>query len=316
MTTDELGLELTGQSAAGGDRATSADREPPTVSQVLNVCDRILGEPARRRHLFAWLRAPGAAADEWLPVDGYYPANKLVVVWHAAPASNDHIYSEVVPAHGFRLLELTPDDLAGDPASAEARLRARIEALGPGPRRAREAQQRESAVAKAVSSLAPARPVAESRPASATGPAGATRREDERAPAPVGVTVQARVSADVSPLGAGFGAVLGVVLTAALSAEVYLGVVVVGFDDAQPLLALALALDACARALGTIAAGHAGLRDWAWWCALGGSPVVALFASAVRQGPVAVEPAPLARVMSLLAMGVGVLGGLVAVASG
>src|SRR5437764_13230214 len=143
MTTDELGLELTGQSPT------------LTVEEALNICDRILGEPARRRHLFAWLRAPGAAADEWLPVDGYYPGNKLVVVWHATLEAKDRIYSELVPAHGFRLLELTPRALGRDPREAEARLRAQIDELGPAPPRAREAQPRESAVAKAVSSLAP-----------------------------------------------------------------------------------------------------------------------------------------------------------------
>src|SRR5947209_5994689 len=128
MTTDELGLELTGQSPT------------LTVEEALNICDRILGEPARRRHLFAWLRAPGAAADEWLPVDGYYPANKLVVVWHATAAATNSVYSELVPAHGFKLLELTPQAVGNDPAEAEARLRARIEKLGPVPRRPREAR--------------------------------------------------------------------------------------------------------------------------------------------------------------------------------
>ena len=92
MTTDELDPEL-------------SDRSPSslTAADVLNICDRVLGEPARRRHFFAWLRAPGAASDEWLPVDGYYPGNKLVVVWHAVPGANDRLYAELVPAHGFRL---------------------------------------------------------------------------------------------------------------------------------------------------------------------------------------------------------------------
>src|SRR5436305_5447090 len=182
MTTDELGLELPGASS-----------EPRlTAAQALTICDRILGEPARRRHLFAWLRAPGAAADEWLPVDGYYPGNKLVVVWHATPGAKNSIYSELVPAHGFRLLELTPEALGGDPAEAEARLRARIDKLGPAPRRAREAQPRESSVTNVVPSFT-------------------------SAPAPA-------VAAEVAPLGAGFGAVLGVILIVVLLAEVYLGV--------------------------------------------------------------------------------------------
>src|SRR5436305_1723815 len=280
MTTDELGLELPGASS-----------EPRlTAAQALTICDRILGEPARRRHLFAWLRAPGAAADEWLPVDGYYPGNKLVVVWHATPEAKDRIYSELVPAHGFRLLELTPRALGRDPREAEARLRARIDELGPAPPRAREAQPRESAVAKAVSSLAP--------------------QPHE------GRTAAAAPTVEVAPLGAGFGAVLGVILLAILLAEVYLGVAVVGFGHGTPLLAIAFALDAGARALATTAAGHAGLRHWTWLCALGGSPLVATFASYQRQGAVAVEPLPLAGVISLLAMAMAALGGLVALASG
>ncbi len=272
MTTDELGPELMGESTA----------QRLTVAQALSICDRILGEPARRRHLFAWLRAPGAAADEWLPVDGYYPGNKLVVVWHATPDANDRIYSELVPAHGFRLLELTPEALGGDPTEAEARLRARIDKLGPAPPRAREAEPRESRL-----TFAPA-----------VAPQGRTH-----APAP---------AAEVAPLGAGFGAVLGVILLVILLAEVYLGVAVVGFGHGQPLLAIAFALDAGARALGTVSAGHAGARDWTWLCALGGSPLVAAYASYQRQGAVAAEPAPLAGVISLLAMAIAVLGGLVA----
>lgn len=285
---------------------TTDERELLTVTQILNVCDRILGEPARRRHLFTWLRSPSAAADEWLPVDGYYPGNRLVVIWHASPAPSDRLYAELVPAHGFRLLELTPEDLGGDPTRAETRIQARIEALGPAPRRAREAEPRESAVARAVWSLAPERQVAESRAGAATS------RRDGRSAVSAPPPADARTSAEDSPLGAGFGAVLGVVLAAALLVEIYVGVVVVGFDHRQPLLAIALALDACARALGTIAAGHAGLRDWAWWCALGGSPVVAMFAMFERREPGRVEPAPLAGVISLLAIGLAALGGLIA----
>ena len=296
MTTDELGLE-------------PVAREPLTITQVLNVCDRILGESARRRHLFGWLRAPGAAADEWLPVDGYYPGNKLVVVWHSTSAPNDHIYAELVPAHGFRLLELTPDDLGGDPDGAEATLRTRIDALGPAPRRAHEAKPHESSVTRAVWSLAPPRPAAEPGPATPAGPAAPTPNE---APA----EVRPRPSAEVRPLGAKFGAMLGAVLTLAVLAEINVGVVVLGIDHGQPLLALALALDACARALGTIAAAHAGLPAWAWRCALGGSPLVAMFAADERRERFAAEPAPLAGVISLLAMGIAVLGGLVALASG
>src|SRR6516165_4891558 len=98
-------------------------------SEILSLCDRVIGEPSRRRHLFAWLRAPGGGAQEWLPVDAYYPAHRLVVVWRDRDVRRDTTYSELVPAHGLRLLELTPDELGGDPADAVRRM---IAALGPG----------------------------------------------------------------------------------------------------------------------------------------------------------------------------------------
>ncbi len=33
---------------------------------ILSMCDHLLGEVGRRHHMFAWLRAPGAGAGEWL----------------------------------------------------------------------------------------------------------------------------------------------------------------------------------------------------------------------------------------------------------
>jgi hypothetical protein len=68
------------------------------------------------------------------------------------------------------------------------------------------------------------------------------------------------------------------------------------------LLAFGLALDACSRGLGTIAAGRDGSSEWAWWCALGGSPVVAWFALFQQRGPVRTEPAPLAGLIAILAL--------------
>jgi hypothetical protein len=106
---------------------TTADLE---VSEILDLCDRLLGEPGRRRHLFAWLRAPGAARDDWLPVDAYYPAHRLVVVWHEQPPGSDSTYAHEVPAHELRLLELSPAAIDGDPDDC---LRRMIAALGPAP---------------------------------------------------------------------------------------------------------------------------------------------------------------------------------------
>lgn len=98
------------------------------------------------------------------------------------------------------------------------------------------------------------------------------------------------------------GAVIGFALAVILLLEIYAGVVEWGLNGGHLVLAFGLAIDVCARALGTIAAERAGEPDWGWWCALVGSPVVARFVLAGDRGPVTVEPAPLAGVLSCLAL--------------
>jgi hypothetical protein len=105
---------------------------------------------------------------------------------------------------------------------------------------------------------------------------------------------------------------VGLVLVALIGVEVYLGVTQVGLGRGLLLFAFGLALDACARALGTIAASKAGAQAWAWASALGGSPVVAGFALFRRSGPVEIDPAPLAGLIALLAMGILVVAGVTA----
>jgi hypothetical protein len=102
----------------------------------------------------------------------------------------------------------------------------------------------------------------------------------------------------------GLGTVAAIALTAALVAEVYFGVVRWAIDGGHWLLAFGVALDVCARALGTVAAGRAGDRTATWWCLLGGSPFVAGFALYGPDGPVDVDPAPLAGLLALFAAGV------------
>jgi hypothetical protein len=84
---------------------------------------------------------------------------------------------------------------------------------------------------------------------------------------------------------------------------VYFGVGKFAVGGGHVLLAFGLALDACARALGTVAASRAGDEPAAWWCALGGSPFVAAFALFAPSGPVKVDPAPLAGYVALAACG-------------
>jgi hypothetical protein len=322
-----------------------ASAPPLPVSQILDLCDRIVGEIGRRAHMFGWLRAPDA--EQWLTVDAYYPHSRLVVVCSDEPGDADDLYAERVPAHGMRLLSIAPSELGSEPDRARAVLEHRIAALGPVPPRPSEVRidPNVGIVSRAVASLAAPAP---GPPSASVGPARATR--PERPPHRVGRTqaeavgraarfvasskpweltpavaqreaagarvASARASALLARLpeardervgaerSAGqqaLGIALGVVLLAVLVAEVYFGVGRFAVGGGHVLLALALALDACARVLGTVAASRADDEGAAWWCALGGSPFVVGFALLAPAGPVRVEPAPLAGFVALAA---------------
>jgi hypothetical protein len=223
---------------------TTAELE---LSEVLDLCDRVLGEPGRRRHLFAWLRAPGAGPEEWLPVDAYYPSHRLVVIWREQPSTQDGVYAQEVPAHGLRLLELSPAALDGDPAVS---LRRMIADVGPAP-----------------------------TPTATTPKLTPHPQPSER------------------PFDYGFG--LGLALALALFIELYLGVARGALDHSHFVLAFALAIDACARTSGVVAARRAGAPDWAWGCLLIGSPLVVAF---WRSEQATEEPAPLAGQLAIVAL--------------
>jgi hypothetical protein len=348
MTADELARQL----------GAGALVAPLGASSVLNLCDRIVGERCRREHRFGWLRAPGDDPEAWIAVDGYYPGNRLVVLYRERPKPHDKLCAELIPQHGLRLLILAATELGAGREHAELTLRRLIESLGPAPVRTREhglprrAAVDESgtpgdAVARAVASLAAPRPptppqtrrVGQSYAAAAeraaryiaahkfaaVRPAPGTRMAD-RARSAAGtrelpierakrVARAAREASQATPPGRADGTLavpVGLVLAALLGVEVYLGVTQVGLGRGLLLLAFGLALDACARALGTIAASKAGAQAWAWASALGGSPVVAGFALFRRSGPVEIDPAPLAGLIALLAMGILVVAGVTA----
>jgi hypothetical protein len=61
------------------------------------MCDRLLDEVGRRRHMFAWLRAPGASAGDWLAVDAYYPCAQLVVMCRPSPGRHDSGFGSWFP---------------------------------------------------------------------------------------------------------------------------------------------------------------------------------------------------------------------------
>jgi hypothetical protein len=109
----------------------------------------------------------------------------------------------------------------------------------------------------------------------------------------------------------GVGVLVGLGLAGILIIEVYFGVVEIALGTGRLMLGFAIALEACSRALGTVAAARAGERTWAWACAIGGAPFVVWFAFGRRSGRAETEPAPLAGLLAAIAVLVGFLGLLV-----
>jgi len=206
---------------------------------ILSMCDDLLGEVGRRDHIFAWLRAPGAAADEWLPVDAYYPRARLVVICRSASRPHDAVYRELVPAHG------------------------------------------------------------------------SAPQQEKQPPTPEWTPVKVEHTSVPRGYVHGAGVLAGLALAALVIAELYLGVIVVAFHDNRLLFGLAIALEACSRILGTLAAERAGQRGWAFACAIVGAPAVAWFALLRPSGRLEVEPAPLAGLLAVLSGVVAVVGILV-----
>src|SRR5579884_2144387 len=167
---------------ADGKGSAAGDVLP--VSSVLAMCDRTLGEIGRRRHLFAWLRSPDRDGEGWLPVDGYYPRNRLVVICRETSQPADRVYQELVPAHGLRLLEVKPAELGSDPGAAGQTLERMLARLGlPKPPAAAPepaAPPRARVVVQALSSLwqAPEAPAPRRPPAPATRRPPASRSEE------------------------------------------------------------------------------------------------------------------------------------------
>ncbi|MBV9605210.1 MAG: hypothetical protein JO027_08890 [Solirubrobacterales bacterium] len=266
MTTEHL---APGARSPGLEEAGLAGPSLP-VTTILAMCDRLLGEVGRRRHMFAWLRGPGAAADEWLPVDAYYPRARLVVICRSAPDSNDRLYRERIPARGLGLLTLDPGLLGDDPAVVEAGLAAKIFDLEHVPRPAPPPPHRS-------------------------------------APAPSWTPVKVERAAVAPAMEQGLGLLVGLALAVILIVEVYLGVVGVAFTAGRVMLGFAIALEACSRAIGTVAAARSGERSWAGTCAIGGAPFVIWYAFWRPSGRSETEPAPLAGLLAGVAVVVGVL---------
>lgn len=316
--------------------------ETPSVPAILAICDRLLGEIGRRSHLFGWLRDPDAGPQRWLAVDAYYPRHRLVVLCREPGSPHEQLYAEQIPGHGLHLLSIDPAELSEEREGPHDGLERRIAALGelrpPRPAEIGEQVPRESVVARAMATFsqpvsrppAPAHPLSGQRAQAAEraarfvsarqalprplpaprptarptvtrlpvvrGPSAVTAK---RVPRPIGL----RRSPEPAPLRVP-SLIVGLALAAVLCAEIIVGVAGVALSAGHLVLAFGIAIDCCARALGTIAAVRAGRPHWVWLCLVGGSPAVAAFALFQEAGPVDEEPAPLAGLLALLACGV------------
>ena len=267
--------------SGGGSGAASRDA-------MLNLCDRLLDEVGRRQHLFSWLREPGAGTEEWLAVDAYYPARRLVVLCRDADGEHDTLFDELIPAHGLGLLRVELDALGPDPEKAVS---AQIEALELPPR-----EMFDVSVGAGPVRVSPMARVGESL-AQATAPP--VRPRVRLTPRGAAAGAAARGSYDASlALGVGVGVALAIVLTV----ELYLGVGEIALGGDHWLLAFGFALDIVARVLGLVAGERAGRLDWALWSVIGGSPVVAGFTLFRQEGRMTTEPGPIAGLISVVAM--------------
>jgi hypothetical protein len=315
-----------------------------SIAALLSACDRALGEVGRRKHLFAWLKAPGGGPEDWLPVDAYYPGHRLIVVCERDSDPHQRLYAELAPAHGLRFLELDAARLRADPEGAERALQRLISDLDLAPRRipgspggdgtparaepvagrpragprswpasmpsSRATPSRRAGPAQTVAAQRAARFVATHKPPPTHKPAApaaprptAQRTTPARRPRPAPVSSRMGTPGARGPASAEaqtVGVLVGLLLAAVLPVEAYLGVARLALASGHVLLGFGIALDAAARALGVIAAERAGEQRWAWACAIGGSPVVAVFALFQRSGPVSTEPAPLAGLVAIL----------------
>ena len=215
---------------------------------ILSMCDRLLGEVGRRHHMFAWLRAPGAGAGEWLAVDAYYPRARLVVMCGRNPRRTTRSTASSSRRVGSACSTLDPPVLGNDRDAVKATLAAKIFDLEHMPR------VRPSRTPKAAqpAPLPAAPPTPERAPPPASGPA-------LREWTPV------KVAHTSVPRGwvQGLGVIAGLAFAVVLIVEVYLGVIKVAIGAGRLGAGLAIVIDAFSRALGTAASerdGRRGLR--------------------------------------------------------
>jgi hypothetical protein len=249
------------------------------TAAALDACDRLLGEIGRRQHRFAWLRGPGDDVD-YLEVDGYYPGNRVVVCCQSDPFVRAR-FAELVPAHGLYLVSLDRNSLrAGVPDVTEA-VGGQLRDAGWTPR-------------------PKPRPTPTPRPEAAPAPAPPARAAYAIAAVPARRTSHAQR----------FGIEVGIALCLVVLLEAYLAVVVLAVNGGRLVLGFGLLLDACTRAVSTIAAAQEGDDEAMWTCLVIGSPAV--LAAPRPRGPNISDGARLAATLATLAAAITAFGVLLA----
>ena len=124
------------KSGPGTGTGVTHERKDTDEAYVIDLCDRIMGETARRQHRFDWLVGdPGRNGKRRsLPVDAYYPRHQLVVEFHerqhyalvsffdkrhtvskmtraAQRRRYDRRRARLVPRHGLRYLVIRASQL-------------------------------------------------------------------------------------------------------------------------------------------------------------------------------------------------------------
>ena len=324
MTVDGRAQEGMPDLAGGSSTAiVEAAGGPMPVGIALDLCDRLLGEIGRRQHRFSWLRPPGTGIEDCLVCDAYYPGHRLVAICRHGDAELDALYAEQVPGHGLQLLVITLSELGMDRLSASEALVRQIGALGPLPDRPRGPEVIERPQRPRAPGDGPLpRLGASFARASAPLPTRPRRGEPARAAAERVISQRAAAERVISQRQSTpeheqrFGMLIGLALALVVAAEALVLVAVVALGGGHPLLAFGFALDACARALGTITAAREAEHGWAWSCMILGSPAVVSFVLLGPDGAVDTEPGPFAGVVSVLAIGtvgIAVLGALIGI---
>ncbi|MEA2196036.1 MAG: hypothetical protein QOJ25_87, partial [Solirubrobacteraceae bacterium] len=99
------------------------------IREILDVCDRMMGEASLRQHAFDWLVLPGGDPHDQPVVDAYYPGRNLVVLCQQQTEAHRALCAELVPAYGLGLLKIDLAAFRDDSETAYSFLIPELEAV-------------------------------------------------------------------------------------------------------------------------------------------------------------------------------------------